>query len=107
MGRSEDLFIVRAVNIFPSHIEEILARHGALGTEYRVVLDRARRQGLHDHQRGACPGRGQGERCALARSIATDVRKSLLYAASSRSSTTRACPETGSKAKRIFDRRDA
>ncbi|HPS94080.1 MAG TPA: phenylacetate--CoA ligase, partial [Deltaproteobacteria bacterium] len=40
MGRSDDMFIIRAVNIYPSHVEEILTRHRGIGSEYQILLDR-------------------------------------------------------------------
>ena len=40
MGRSDDMFIVRGVNIYPSHIDEILSRIKGIGSEYQIHLDR-------------------------------------------------------------------
>ena len=40
MGRTDDMFIFRAVNIYPSHIDKILSDMPALGSEYQVHLSR-------------------------------------------------------------------
>lgn len=40
MGRTDDMFIFRAVNIYPSHIDKILSEMPALGSEYQVHLSR-------------------------------------------------------------------
>lgn len=40
LGRSDDMFIFRAVNIYPGHIDEILSSIPEIGSEYQVVLNR-------------------------------------------------------------------
>ena len=40
LGRSDDMFIFRAVNIFPSQIDIVLNGLTGIGSEYRVLLDR-------------------------------------------------------------------
>ncbi len=39
-GRSDDMMIVRGVNVFPSQIEELLLKHTALSPHYQCVLSR-------------------------------------------------------------------
>jgi phenylacetate-CoA ligase len=41
VGRSDDMLIVRGVNVFPSQIEEVLMRHEWLGGNYVIHLTRA------------------------------------------------------------------
>jgi phenylacetate-CoA ligase len=43
MGRSDDMMIVRGVNIFPSQVEELVLRHPALSGHYQVELTRRER----------------------------------------------------------------
>jgi phenylacetate-CoA ligase len=43
MGRSDDMMIVRGVNIFPSQVEELVLRHPALSGHYQVELTRSER----------------------------------------------------------------
>jgi phenylacetate-CoA ligase len=40
-GRSDDMMIVRGVNVFPSQIEELILRQPALSAHYQCVLTRA------------------------------------------------------------------
>ncbi len=40
-GRSDDMLIIRGVNVFPSQIEELLLQQGALAPHYKLVLTRA------------------------------------------------------------------
>lgn len=39
IGRSDDMVVVRGINVFPTQIAEVLNRHNALSGEYRIVLD--------------------------------------------------------------------
>ena len=40
LGRSDDMFIFRAVNIYPSQIDSVLSDLTGIGSEYRVTLNR-------------------------------------------------------------------
>ena len=40
MGRSDDMLIIRGVNVFPSQIEEVLLAQG-LTSNYQILVDRA------------------------------------------------------------------
>jgi phenylacetate-CoA ligase len=40
-GRSDDMMIVRGVNVFPSQIEELILRQPALSAHYQCVLTRS------------------------------------------------------------------
>ena len=42
VGRSDDMLIVRGVNVFPGQIEEVLMRHKWLGGNYVIVLSKAK-----------------------------------------------------------------
>jgi phenylacetate-CoA ligase len=39
MGRSDDMLIIRGVNVFPSQIETVLLKHG-YGANYQILVDR-------------------------------------------------------------------
>ena len=38
-GRSDDMFIIKGVNIFPMQVEKILVQYPALGSNYLITLD--------------------------------------------------------------------
>ena len=40
MGRSDDMLIIRGVNVFPSQIEAVLVGISGLEPHYRLVVDR-------------------------------------------------------------------
>jgi phenylacetate-CoA ligase len=40
VGRSDDMLIIRGVNLFPTQIEEIVLRHGQLSGQYQIIVTR-------------------------------------------------------------------
>ncbi|MBS0445551.1 MAG: phenylacetate--CoA ligase [Proteobacteria bacterium] len=40
VGRSDDMLIIRGVNVFPTQIEEIVLAHGKLSGQYQVIVSR-------------------------------------------------------------------
>ncbi|RZS57924.1 phenylacetate--CoA ligase PaaK [Sphaerotilus mobilis] len=40
VGRSDDMLIIRGVNVFPTQIEEIVLQHGQLAGQYQLVVSR-------------------------------------------------------------------
>ncbi len=41
VGRSDDMLIIRGVNVFPTQIEELVLQHGALSGQYQLVVTRS------------------------------------------------------------------
>jgi len=41
VGRSDDMLIIRGVNLFPTQVEEIVLQHGALSGQYQLVVTRS------------------------------------------------------------------
>jgi phenylacetate-CoA ligase len=39
VGRSDDMVVVRGINVFPAQVAAVLNRYDALSGEYRIVLD--------------------------------------------------------------------
>ncbi len=67
-GRSDDMLIVRGVNVFPSQIEEQILRDKRLSSNYQVVLTRS---GALDNLE---------VRCEVQREISTDLSQDLIAA---------------------------
>ena len=51
VGRSDDMLIIRGVNLFPTQIEELVLQHGQLSGQYQLVVTR---QGLLDEMQVLC-----------------------------------------------------
>ncbi|MBN1380414.1 MAG: phenylacetate--CoA ligase [Deltaproteobacteria bacterium] len=107
VGRSDDMFIVRGVNIYPSHIDEILSRQQGIGSEFQIHLDR-----LDDgkdymtikveREEGGDPASDRN----LATGIERTVRKEALVSGQVEIVDYQSLPRTERKSKRVFDNRN-
>ena len=106
VGRSDDMFIVRGVNIYPSHIDEILSREKGVASEFQIHLDhyedgkdylviKVEREG------GGIPDAD----AALAARIERAIRKETLVSGKVEIVDYQSLPRTERKAKRVFDHR--
>jgi phenylacetate-CoA ligase len=76
-GRSDDMIILRGVNLFPSQIEEIVLRTDGVTPHFQVELTR---RGRMDHltiRAEARPGIGADERAVAATAITTAVKDGI------------------------------
>ncbi|HEY6170394.1 MAG TPA: AMP-binding protein, partial [Verrucomicrobiae bacterium] len=44
LGRTDDMLIVRGVNVFPSQVEKVLLEFGEVAPQYQIVVDRKRHE---------------------------------------------------------------
>lgn len=44
LGRTDDMFIIRGVNIYPGQVDEVLSQESEVGSEYQILL--TRKEGL-------------------------------------------------------------
>jgi phenylacetate-CoA ligase len=66
VGRSDDMLIIRGVNVFPTQIEELVLQHGELSGQYQLVVTRS---GLLDEMQVLCellPRHVEADRAAVA-----------------------------------------
>ncbi len=106
VGRSDDMFIVRGVNIYPSHIDEILSREPRVGSEFQIHLDH--REDGKDYMVLKVEREGGGspeEDPALAARIERAIRKETLVSGRVEIVDYQSLPRTERKAKRVFDNR--
>ena len=61
VGRSDDMLIIRGVNVFPTQIEEIVLAHGKLSGQYQVLVSR---DGLLDTVEVRCEVQPGGDAAA-------------------------------------------
>lgn len=106
VGRSDDMFIVRGVNVYPSHIDEILSRQKGIATEYQIHLDRLEDGKDYltvkvEREKDGDAGRD----AALASAIEKTIRKETLVSGKVQIVEYQSLPRTERKAKRVFDRR--
>ncbi|MGC4946890.1 phenylacetate--CoA ligase PaaK [Streptomyces sp. DT224] len=76
-GRSDDLVILRGVNLFPTQIEEIVLRSPGVSPHFQLRLTREGRLDVLTVRAEARPGATPGERAAAAVSVAAAVKDGI------------------------------
>ena len=76
-GRSDDMLILRGVNLFPTQIEEIVLRTPGVSPHFRLRLTREGRMDALTVVAEARPGVGESVRAAAARAIAGAVKDGI------------------------------
>jgi phenylacetate-CoA ligase len=107
LGRSDDMFIIRAVNVYPSHIDQILSGIDGVGSEYQVILNR--KEDGKDYmllrvERGI--NASGTEDPQVKRAVELGIKKQLLVSCDVEIVGYGELPRTEKKAKRVFDNRD-
>jgi phenylacetate-CoA ligase len=105
-GRSDDMIVLRGVNVFPTQIEELLLRVPGLSPHFQLVLtSRDRRDELTVHVE-ARTGLTADQRSAAAQALAAQVRDNMGV----RVDVSVADPDTiersAGKMRRVIDQRD-
>lgn len=107
LGRSDDMFIIRGVNIYPSHIDEILSRQAGISSEYQIYLNRAEdgKDYMNIKVEREKRNDSKGDE-TLAMKIERDIRKEMLVSGKVEVVDYQSLPRTAKKTRRIFDNRD-
>jgi phenylacetate-CoA ligase len=74
VGRSDDMLIIRGVNVFPTQIEELVLQHGQLSGQYQLVVTR---EGALDSLEVRCevlPQHAQADRAAMGRALTERIK---------------------------------
>jgi phenylacetate-CoA ligase len=108
-GRSDDLIILRGVNVFPSQIEEIVLRTPGVAPHFQLELSR---RGRMDHltvRAEARPGTGADEqvRAAAAAAIAHQVKEGVGVSVEVRIEDPDTLERSAGKLQRVKDLREA
>ena len=69
VGRSDDMLIIRGINVFPTQIEELVLQHGALSGQYQLVITRAGALDEMQVRVELLPPHSQAERDAIAHEL--------------------------------------
>lgn len=106
LGRSDDMFIFRAVNIYPGQIDHILSGVPEVGSEFQVMLDRGKDGRDYmtvrvERRRG---GDSRGD-AALAEKIGEAIKKQILVSGKVEIVDYATLPRSERKSKRVFDNR--
>jgi phenylacetate-CoA ligase len=106
LGRSDDMFIIRAVNVYPGQIDNVLSRLKGIGSEYQILIDRS-------DGKDTMTLRIERSRDALASAdsetasaVREAVREKILVTPNVEIVAHASLPRSERKTKRVFDRRD-
>ncbi|MBX3519146.1 MAG: phenylacetate--CoA ligase [Xanthobacteraceae bacterium] len=104
-GRSDDMMIIRGVNVFPTQIEELLLRCERLAPHYQIELTRDERLDVMllmvEAREGAAEAESHGEGAKLADLIKNNIGVSAKVKVSAPGGVER----SAGKARRIIDKR--
>jgi phenylacetate-CoA ligase len=105
-GRSDDMMIVRGVNVFPTQIEELLLRCQGLSPHYLIELTREDRLDVATLLVEARPEtQGTAERNAEAASLAAHIRNNIGIGMKVLVQDPGAIERSAGKARRVVDKR--
>ncbi|HOI93129.1 MAG TPA: phenylacetate--CoA ligase [Syntrophobacter fumaroxidans] len=106
LGRSDDMFIFRAVNIYPGQIDHVLSQISGIGSEYQVHL--YRREDGRDVMLVKVEQVGSDSPDAdrkLAETVAAEVRQQIMVRCQVEILEYGTLPRTERKSRRVFDHR--
>jgi phenylacetate-CoA ligase len=106
LGRSDDMFIFRAVNVYPGQIDHILSGFTEVGSEFQVMLDRG--NDGRDYMTVRVERRRGGDSggdASLAGRIEEAIKKQILVSGKVEIVDYASLPRSERKSKRVFDNR--
>jgi phenylacetate-CoA ligase len=107
LGRSDDMIIFRAVNIYPGQIDHVLSGIKGIGSEYQIILER--KEDGRDYMTIKVErqhGIGNDQNAPLSKKIADEIKKQIMVSASAIEIVDYgSLPRSERKSKRVFDRR--
>jgi phenylacetate-CoA ligase len=106
MGRSDDMFIIRAVNVYPGQIDSVLSAVPSIGSEYQVVLERRDGKDFMKLKVERALGGEASADARTAKEVIEMVKKKILVTPEVEVVDYGALPRSERKTKRVFDNRE-
>ena len=107
LGRSDDMIIFRAVNIYPGQVDHALSGIEGIGSEYQIVL--GRKDDGKDYMTlkvERAQGVDPGQDSELSVKIKGEIKKQIMVSADIELFEYGSLPRSERKSKRVFDNRD-
>jgi phenylacetate-CoA ligase len=104
-GRSDDMLIIRGVNVFPTQIEELILKHEALAPHYQLEITRPKALDELTVLVERAPGVGSADGDAAGAKLAHLVKSLIGVTAEVRVVQTGGIERSIGKAKRVVDKR--
>jgi phenylacetate-CoA ligase len=106
LGRSDDMIIFRAVNIYPGQIDEVLSSIPEISCEYQVVLERESDGRDSMTLRVECGSGADADKAReLEDTICRKIKNSIMVSCDVELLDTCSLPRSERKSKRVFDNR--
>ena len=106
MGRTDDMFKFRAVNIYPSHIDKIISDIAGLGSEYQIHLIRdASERGVMRIVAEISEDAKMEDAQTLAAILVKNIKRQLMVTPEVEIVAYGALPRSERKSQRVFDSR--
>ena len=107
LGRSDDMIIFRAVNIYPGQVDHVLSGIEGIGSEYQIVVDR--KEDGRDYMIIKVEAAQEIETLqfdGLSKQISREVKKQIMVSAQVEMVPYGILPRSERKSKRVFDNRE-
>ncbi len=107
LGRSDDMIIFRAVNIYPGQVDHVLSSIADIGSEYQIVLDR--KEDGRDYMALRIEkqeGVGDSRNAELEKNIKSGIKKQVMVTVDVELLEYGTLPRSERKSKRVFDNRE-
>jgi phenylacetate-CoA ligase len=104
-GRTDDMLIIRGVNVFPSQIEELILRYSGLAPHYEIEVSRPHRLDELSIVVEARPEIDHHALEAQGRQLAAALKANIGISADIRVAPSGSLPRSAGKASRVKDRR--
>jgi phenylacetate-CoA ligase len=106
LGRSDDMFIVRAVNVYPGQIDSVLSGLNGIGSEYQVVLERADGKDTMIIRVERSLNADPSDDAPTAAEVKEAMKKKILVTPEVEILPHTSLPRSERKTKRVFDKRE-
>jgi len=104
-GRTDDMMIVRGVNVFPSQIEELLLKQCSMAPHYQIELSRVNNMDAIAINVEVKPGISSDDGTQAASELAWSIKEFIGISAAINVLEEGAVPRSAGKAQRVIDRR--
>jgi phenylacetate-CoA ligase len=105
LGRTDDMFIIRGVNIYPGQIDDLLSQDDRIGSEYQVFLTRGDGQDHATIHVERSSSTDSSEDASITSELEEAIRTHLLVRAHVKIVDHGTLPRTERKSQRVFDER--
>ena len=105
LGRTDDMFIIRGVNIYPGQIDDLLSQEDRVGSEYQVLLTRRDGKDYMTIRAERSETTRSSEDGAITTQLEDAIRRNILVRGKVELVDYGSLPRTERKSKRVFDER--